>query len=296
MNTVAIDLGGTKIAAARVDRAGNILARAQCATPGQEGREAILDAVAALAAELKDAQSEGIGIGSAGVIHADGRVLRANDTLKGWQGADIVGGLRARTGFAHIRAVNDVNAHARGEAWLGAAKGVQSVFVMALGTGIGGCWLNGGVPHTGENYVTGHYGDVYVPHELGGAHQLEAVASGTGIFHHYQQHGGNPDIKDTRGVFAAYAHDAVAQKVLHAAADAVGTALASIAHVIDPQMIVYGGGLAEVDDWWWARIRDTYRARALLPLQNTPIVKATLGTDAALIGAASLIWEGGHAA
>lgn len=296
MNTVAIDLGGTKIAAARVSRTGDILARAQCKTPGQEGAHAILDAVADLVAQLRDAQSQGIGIGSAGVIHADGRVLRANDTLKGWQGADIVGGLRARTSFAHIRAVNDVNAHARGEAWLGAAKGMDSVLVMALGTGIGGCWLNRGTPHTGENYVAGHYGDVYVPHELGGAHQLEAVASGPAIFHHYQAHGGNSSISDTRGVFAAYTHDAIAQKVLDAAARAVGAALASIAHVIDPQIIVYGGGLAEVDGWWWEKIRAAYREHALLPLQNTPIVKAALGTDAALLGAASLMWEQDHAA
>ncbi|MDO5091179.1 MAG: ROK family protein [Cardiobacteriaceae bacterium] len=290
MNAIAIDLGGTKIAAARVDAKGNILARARCATPASEGRAAMLDAMAGLVEELRDDTVQGIGLGTVGVIDTDrGVVLRANDTVVGWQGTDIVSEMRARTGFERIRAVNDVNAHARGEAWLGAARGKDSVLVIAVGTGIGGCWLKGGTPHAGAHYVAGHYGDVYVPHDLGGAHQLEAVASGPAIFKHYQALGGNPALADTRAVFEAYAHDAIAKRVIDTAARVIGIALASISHAIDPEVIVYGGGLADAPAWWWDAIAASYREHALLPLRDLPFAKAALGTDAALIGAASLI-------
>ncbi|MDO4776973.1 MAG: ROK family protein [Cardiobacteriaceae bacterium] len=290
MSAIAIDLGGTKIAAARVDADGNILARTRCATPAREGREAILDAMAALVAELRDDSVQGIGIGAVGVIDTDrGVVLRANDTVVGWQGTDVIGEMRNRTGFSRIRVVNDVNAHARGEAWLGTARGKDSVLVIAVGTGIGGCWLKGGAPHAGAHYVAGHYGDVYVPHDLGGAHQLEAVASGPAIFRHYQALGGNPAIADTHGVFAAYAQDAIARRVIDTAANVIGIALASICHAIDPQVIVYGGGLADAPDWWWQAIGDSYRKHVLLPLRDAELVKAALGNDAALLGAASLI-------
>lgn len=290
MTAIAIDLGGTKIAAARVDSEGNILARARCATPAREGRAAILDAMAGLVAKLRDERVQGIGIGAVGVIDTDrGVVLRANDTVAGWQGTDVIGEMRARTGIERIRVVNDVNAHARGEAWLGAARGKDSVLVIAVGTGIGGCWLKGGAPHAGAHYVAGHYGDVYVPHDLGGAHQLEAVASGPAIFQHYQNLSGNPAIENTHGVFKAYAEDAVAKRVIDTAANVIGIALASICHAIDPQVIVYGGGLADAPDWWWQAIGESYRAHVLSPLREAALVKATLGTDAALLGAASLI-------
>ena len=293
MSAIAIDLGGTKIAAARVDAQGNILARARSSTPAREGRDAMLDAMAALVRELHDDTVQGVGIGAVGVIDTvRGVVLRANDSVVGWQGTDVIGEMRARTGIERIRVVNDVNAHARGEAWLGAARGKDSVLVIAVGTGIGGCWLKGGAPHAGAHYVAGHYGDVYVPHDLGGAHQLEAVASGPAIFRHYQNLGGNPAIENTHGVFDAYAEDAVAKRVIDTASRVIGIALANIAHAIDPDIIVYGGGLAEAPAWWWDAIGDSYREHVLLPLRDAPLVKAALGNDAALLGAASLILEG----
>lgn len=293
MTAIAIDLGGTKIAAARVDAQGHILARARSATPSREGREAMLDAMAALVHELRDDSVQGVGIGAVGVIDTTrGVVLRANETVVGWQGTDIVREMQDRTGMARIRAVNDVNAHARGEAWLGAARGHDSVLVIAVGTGIGGCWLSRGAPHTGAHYVAGHYGDVYVPHDLGGAYQLEAVASGPAIFQHYQNLGGNPAIENTHGVFAAYEHDAIAKRVIDTASRVIGIALASISHAIDPEIIVYGGGLADAPEKWWDDVRESYRAHALLPLRDVPLVKAGLGSDAALLGAASLILQG----
>lgn len=287
-----MDLGGTKIAAARVSSSGDILARAHCATPAQEGAEKILDAVAGLVAQLRDDSVQGIGMGSAGVIDpARGVVISALDTLRGWTGTDIAGGLRARTGLERVRVVNDVHAHARGEAWLGAAKGRASVLVIAVGTGIGGCWLRAGEAHIGAHCVAGHFGELHVPHNLGGDARLEAVAAGPAILRHYQRLGGSAEVADTRAVFAAYGTDNVATRVLDNASHALGVALAGLANAIDPDTIVYGGGLADVEAWWRDDVRASYRMAVLPPLREVALVKAALGTDAALLGAASLLTE-----
>ena len=290
MSAVAIDLGGTKIAAARVDDSGRIVARAQCATPAQEGAAQVLDAVAALVRDVHDASVRGIGVGSLGVIDpARGVVMAALETLRGWTGTDIAGGLQQRLHGMRVRVVNDVHAHALGEAWQGAAQGLDSVLVIAIGTGIGGCWLREGKPHVGAHCVAGHFGEMQVPHNLGGDARLEALAAGPAILRHYQRLGGNADIADTRAVFAAYGEDTVATRVLDNAAHGIGVALAGLANALDPERIVYGGGLAEVPAWWWDEVRASYRSAVLPPLRELDIIKAALGTDAALIGAASLI-------
>ena len=125
---IGVDLGGTKTAAGVVDAAGQLLFREQIPTLNRAGGAAILDATAALVERLRDraladgVRASAVGMGSAGVIDADrGTVISATDAILDWAGTEIRDGLEQRTGLP-VRVVNDVHAHALGEAWLGAFK------------------------------------------------------------------------------------------------------------------------------------------------------------------------------
>ncbi len=109
----------------------------------------------------------GVGVGSAGVIDAGrGVVVSATDAILGWAGTELTAGLAARLGLdpEAVRAVNDVHAHALGEAWAGAAAGTASSLLVAFGTGVGGSFVLDGQPLLGHRYVGGHVGHFASPY------------------------------------------------------------------------------------------------------------------------------------
>lgn len=302
---VGIDLGGTKIAAALVGADGSITSRASLPTPAAAGPEAVLDAIAELAAPLlaaaaaSGAPALGVGIGAAGVIDpATARVLSATDHLPGWAGTDLRAGLGARLGIhpSAVHAVNDVHAHALGEGWLGAAAGASSVLLAAFGTGIGGSLLLDGIPLFGARQVGGHLGHVPSIEALGlrcpcgGTGHLEAIASGPSLHALYLRSGGDPEVPDARAVFArAAAGDLLALAAIDTAATAAGRALGGLANALDPAAVIVSGGLAEAGDPWWAPLRAAFAAELIGPLSSLIPQPAALGADAALAGAASLL-------
>lgn len=312
---VGLDLGGTKIAGALVSHDGRILTRSRTATPAVRGAGAVLDAAAALAAQLASSAPAGsrllgIGLGAAGTIDpVTASVVAATDTLPGWAGTQLREELtRALTTGAHalpsslwatgspgIEAVNDVHAHALGEAWLGAAAGAPSALLVAFGTGVGGSFLTEGRPLTGAHHVAGHLGHLPSVQAAGlpcscGAHShLEAIASGPAVASAYARRGGNPGL-DTPAVFAlAAAGDPLATEVVRTAALAAGEAMAGLANAFDPHVLLVSGGLSEAGRLWWEPMLVAYREHTLSSLRATSPVAATLGGDAANLGAASLL-------
>ncbi|WP_460776088.1 ROK family protein, partial [Nocardiopsis nanhaiensis] len=134
----ALDIGGTKIAAATVTAEGEVGARHWRPTPAGKGPERILGTAADLVREaVGDLDTVGVGVGSAGVVDpATGRVRSATDALPGWAGTDLRGGLADALGRP-VTVANDVHAHALGEYWRGAARGRPTALVLAVGTGVG---------------------------------------------------------------------------------------------------------------------------------------------------------------
>src|SRR6478735_5563333 len=212
MHAVGVDLGGTKTAAGVVSAAGEVLFSETVPTLNRDGGAAILDATAALVSALIGrAQKEGlavtgVGVGSAGVIDSTrGVVVSATDAILGWAGTALTEGLAARLGLpaSSVRAVNDVHAHALGEAWVGAAAGTASSLLVAFGTGVGGSFVLGGRPLLGHRHAGGHVGHFASPHAYhggvalpcvcGGAGHVEAVASGPAIRETYLRLGGTAD-------------------------------------------------------------------------------------------------------
>ena len=326
-HVIGVDLGGTKTAAGVVAPSGEVLMSETIPTLNRDGGEAILDATAALIAGLVERAADagisvsGVGIGSAGVIDAvAGTVVSATDAILGWAGTELVPGLSARLSLAApsvqtVRAVNDVHAHALGEAWLGAAKGSSSSLMVAFGTGVGGSFVLDGAPVLGHRFVGGHVGHFASPHAYsdgvplpcvcGGSGHVEAIASGPALYEAYLRFGGSArEALDTRGVFAlasaAEALDggadtgsadnpAAALCAIDVGAAAAGQAVGGLINILDPETVVISGGLVDAGDLWWKPMEFALRQELLLPLASVPVVRAALGNSAAIVGAAKLV-------
>lgn len=305
---VGVDLGGTKTAAGVVAEDGSVLLTEQIPTLNRDGGEAILDATATLIASLIERAAalgaivEAVGVGSAGVINAaEGTVISATDAILGWSGTAITAGLTARLGLPSA-VVNDVHAHALGEAWYGAGKGANTALMVAFGTGVGGSFVINGQPVLGAHFVGGHVGHfasplaVYrgapLPCSCGHEGHVEAIASGPAIHAAYLRNGGSASLPDTRAVFdSARAGDDLALSVIAIAAAAAGQAVGGLINILDPAVVVVSGGLADGGDLWWDAMEAALRAELLTPLTAVPVVRASLGNTAAIVGAASLVLD-----
>ena len=303
---VGVDLGGTKTAAGVVAQDGSVLVQGQIPTKNRDGGAAILDATAVLVqfrierAAEQGAVVEAVGVGSAGVINAAaGTVISATDAILDWTGTAITAGLTGRLGLPSA-VVNDVHAHALGEAWKGAGAGASTALMVAFGTGVGGSFVINGKPLLGHRFVGGHVGHFAsplavhrgkaLPCSCGHTGHVEAIAAGPAIHGAYLREGGSAALLDTKAVFdLARAGDDLACRVIATAAAAAGQAVGGLINILDPEIVVVSGGLADAGDLWWAGMEHAMRAELLAPLAEVPVVRATLGNTAAIVGAASLV-------
>jgi glucokinase len=315
MHVIGVDLGGTKTAAGVVGANGEVLYSEQIPTLNRGGSDAILRATAALVGRLmRRAAGEGIdvarvGVGSAGVIDAvNGEVVSATGAILGWAGTRLTARLAQLLGLPRgaVSAVNDVHAHALGEAWRGAAAGSSSSLMVAFGTGVGGSFVLDGSPVLGHHYVGGHVGHFaspYAYHEgkalpcvCGGSGHVEAIASGPAIRESFVRFGGSPEVPDTRAVFAlaqAASADSIgdpaAVKAIGVGAGAAGQAIGGLVNILDPETVVVSGGLADAGDFWWKPMERAMRKELMAPLADIPVLRAALGNIAAIVGAAKLV-------
>ena len=262
---IGIDLGGTKIEGLALDEAGGEIARLRILTPKHDYDatvKAILEVVSYLERRAKshlgDHPPASVGVGIPGtIVRATGLVKNSNST---WlNGMPLERDLAAALGRP-VRCANDANCLAVSEATDGAAAGAGLVFAVILGTGCGGGVAVNGHVHVGPNGVAGEWGHNPLPwateDELPGPHCycgqcgcLETWISGTGLARdHATVH--PPDGRRLSGpeiVEAAEAGDAAAEGSMRRLEDRIGRALASLVNLLDPDVIVIGGGLSKVD-------------------------------------------------
>lgn len=297
---LGIDIGGTKIAAGLITDNGQVLRRAQVPTPAWEGGPRVLQAALDLAWSLSSPGESilGIGIGTGGQIDARrGVVVSATDLLPGWAGTELKAVFEAAFGIP-TQVDNDVNALARGEGRFGAGRGLSTVVYLALGTGVGGALLLKGRLHHGAHWSGGEFGHLLLSTDPearvdAGGHRgtLEAYASGPGLVQTWRELSGSADADLTGHDLAVEARrdpDGLAAQALARTGEHLGYGLVSLANCLDPDLIVIGGGLASLGDSLLAPARRILQARALPGPAQCPIVPAQLGSDASLIGAASL--------
>lgn len=298
---LAADLGGTKTALGIVSSTGQVLHREKIPTLAQAGGLQLAQHTAKALAKLSKTACElgyepvGVGIGSAGVIGPEGQVVTAANLIKDWSGTPLASILSEVTGLPSY-AVNDVHAHALGEAWCGASAQAESSLMVAFGTGVGGSYIVAGQQLRGAHSLAGHVGHFSspwatgIPCTCGGVGHVEAVASGTGIVNSYHRLGGSVAAQDLFDIEdLARAGDVTAGEALSLGAHAAGIALGDLATILDPHIIVVSGGVINLGDLWWKDMSVAYRQAALGQAADTRIIPASLGSDAPLLGAASLI-------
>ncbi len=302
---IALDIGGTKTAAALVAGDGTISVRRSVPTPAAIGPDAVLDAVGALIGEVLAAGGDaelggvdGVGIGTAGAVDTGrGRIVSSTDTFRDWVGTDVRAGVAARVpGVETIAVLNDVDAHALGEAWCGAARGIDPVLVVAVGTGVGGAIVRDGRLWTGAHHLAGEIAHIPTPGAeglrcpCGRDGHLEALAAGAAIERRFRAATGEP-VAARQIVARAQDGDGEARRLIAEAAAGLGHALAGLITTLDPAGVVVGGGVAEAGPVWWEPFLATCRADLVDALAATPIVPAQLGGDAPLLGAARAVFD-----
>ena len=297
MVAIGIDIGGTKIAIAAVGSQGEVLANVRFATEPQLGFTTALNKMIAginsviSDAGLKDEVLDGIGIGCAGPVDPLRGTIHNPHTLPTWDDCDLVSPLTAQFGIA-VRMENDADAAASGEARFGAGRGSDPMVMLTFGTGIGFAAIVKGQIYRGvggEHPEAGHIPTISSGPECycGLRGCFEAMASGTAI----DAAGKAAGFADGRAVFAAAANgNAVAARILEAATQATATAIWTMAHTFLPQRFVLGGGLIDDHFELFAKpAREALSRAVLLPKGRVDIVRASLGNDAGVVGAASLV-------
>lgn len=295
--TLALDIGGTNIAAALVDRDGVLVHRQQLPTPHAD-REQVWGTVDALVDSALAAAGgrplRGVGAGCAGPIDTvAGTVSPLNITA--WQRFPLVDRLAGRTGLP-VRLAGDVVCLAMGEHWRGAGRGSQFLLGMVVSTGIGGGLVQGGVPYLGRTGNAGHIGHVVVEPDgprcaCGGQGCVEAVASGPHLARWAHEHGWDaPPNADAKALAeAARRGDRVAVQAFTRGANAIAVAIASAAAVCDLDLVIVGGGVANAGEVLFGPLRAALpRYAGLSFLRSLRVVPAELGGDAGLVGAAAL--------
>jgi glucokinase len=276
---LAVDIGGTKLAAGLVETAqGRILRRATTPTPRSDDADVVFGALVGLLDELgpERATAEVCGIGSGGPMSPGGETL-APVHIPAWQGFPLRRRMEEATGLA-VFVDNDAKAVALAEGWVGAAAGVSAYLGMVVSTGIGGGIVLDGRLLDGQAGNAGHIGHIVVEPDgrrcfCGGRGCLEGEASGRAI----EAITGRPPAEAT-------------PEVIDRSGRLVGRAVASVANLLDLRLAVVAGSVAlGFGDPFFAAAQDELDSRARLDFSRGTVIRpAGLGGDAPLIGAAAV--------
>lgn len=309
-------LGATSADVALADRAGTVLVSETVALAIADGPEAVLDRVDALFARLYDrcggdvGPLSGIGIGIPGPVEFDTGRPVAPPIMPGWDGYAIADRFRSRYG-APAWVDNDVNVLALGEWREGIARGHSNVVFIKIGTGIGAGIISDGSLHRGAQGAAGDVGHIQVVEDpevicrCGNVGCLEAVAGGFAIARQAEraaQEGRSPylaAVLDREGALtaadvaaAASRGDAVSTEMLQRAGRLVGTMLAGVVNLLNPSLIVIGGGVAAAGDVLLASIRESVYRRSLpLATRNLLVTPSSLGHRGGVIGIVAMVLD-----
>jgi glucokinase len=304
---IGIDLGGTKVLGSLVE-GGEVRAQEKRSTPVEGGP----DDVVALIAEVVEAlggPGDGVGIGAPGVVDVEGGIVSRAPNLPGWtRSVPLRELLSEALGGAPVAIDNDVNVAALAEHRLGAGRGVDDLLCVFVGTGVGGGLILDGRLRRGPSGLAGEIGHMIVqpggrPCGCGGFGHLESYAGRAGLEREARRRheGGEATVlldlakhgRMKSSVFAKAldAGDAITRELLDEAIEALGVALSATTALVDVELVVVGGGLA---DRLGQAFVDRMQAAVTERLFGPPLrcVPAALGDDAGTIGASLLLDAG----
>lgn len=312
--TIGVDIGGTKVAAGVVTPGGRVLARLRTETPERSKSPAVVeDTIVSVVSDLRqEYKVRAVGVGAAGFVdERRSRVLFAPHLS--WREEPLRDALSVRLGLPVV-VENDANASAWAEVRAGAARGVDDVVVVNLGTGIGGAIVLDGQLRRGRYGLAGEFGHMTV---VPGGHRCEC--GNRGCWEQYAS--GNALTRDARELVAAESPvaealrqavggdpklitgplvselarkgDRACRELLEEAGGWLGVGLANLAAAFDPELFVIGGGVSEVGELLLGPARSAFEkgltGRGYRP--EARVVAAALGNEAGVIGVADLARE-----
>ena len=296
MIRIGVDFGGTKIEAAALDAGGQIVERLREPNPGSYDAALVLLRSLIDRVEAKVGRAASVGVGLPGSVSPKTGVARNANTT--WlNGRPFREDLAEALGRP-VRLANDANCLALSEAVDGAGAGANVVFAVILGTGCGGGVTAGGRLIEGLNGIGGEWGHMPLPWPAGADELpaptcwcgqtgcLELYCSGTGFQNDYQRNTGKTAL-GARIIELMRAGDAEAKASFARYADRLGRALAVVCNIIDPDVIVLGGGMSNVAELY-ETLPPIIAGRVFSDVFETPIRQAKHGDSSGVRGAAWL--------
>jgi len=293
---IGIDWGGTKIEAIALDPDSyEEINRIRVDAPKDNYQE-ILKTVSSLISEIAaNKNNYTVGIGMPGSLHPKTGLVQVSNT-KALEGQDVKRDLEKILGL-EIRIANDADCLAISEATDGAGKNYNSVFAVILGTGVGAGYVHNKKLVVGPNKLTGEWGQNPIPGPMdnyeksikrhcGRIGAIEVFLSGPGLVQFYEYVSGNK--LESKAIVEKYRNgEETASKVMDTYFERTARSFSSFVNILDPDVIVCGGGMSEIDELYFEipkRIEQYIASNIFL----TPIVKAEHGSSSGVRGAAHL--------
>jgi glucokinase len=307
--SIGIDIGGTNLRAALINRAWEAEERISLSTSSV--REEVLKQVEEVALKLKIGKDVlGIGIGSPGNIDVRRGIVYDAPNIKGWDNVPLKSYVEEKTNLPTF-IDNDANVMALAESRIGAGKGAGNIICITLGTGVGGALIINGELYHGAMLTAGEIGHIPVNVNgplcnCGGRGCLERyvgnrfiVERATGAIEDGQKSLIAELVEGDLGKVtpefisrAALKGDKLAIEIWNEVGRYIGVALSGLVNLLNPEVIIIGGGVAKADSLVFDPIRQTIKERAMrMPAKMVRVVPAKLGKDAGMIGAGILVWE-----
>lgn len=303
---IGIDMGGTNIRLALISSDGLAITSARYKTSAQEGKDAIISRLSSATAEMiaegrKHGMVIGVGIGAPGLI--ENGVVRCSPNLPGWNDVPLQRLLEDALALPVVLE-NDANAVAYGENCLGAGRGLKSLICITLGTGVGGGLILDGRIWRGAFGMAGEVGHMVIEPEgnicsCGNRGCLETYASATGIVRMAREIVSKGDASWETGNLtteilegAARGGDKAAISLFASAGRYLGIGIASLLHILNPEAVIIGGGVAGAWSLFYPSLSEEINRRCFREIaEKTKIMPASLGDNAGILGAARLAFE-----
>lgn len=299
---VGVDVGGTTVKMGMFSDTGELLEKWEIPTRLQDQGSHILSDIIDSIEEKRNAfpgNIKGIGVGIPGPVTNDGTVLKCANL--GWDVFSVSNKLADLTGVGNVKVGNDANVAALGEMWKGGGRGYDSIVMVTLGTGVGGGIILQGKILTGSKGAGGEIGHTKVNLEetemcgCGNRGCLEQYASATGIVHMAEKNLRADSCLAGQKITAkavfdgAKAGDLYCLEVVESFGKYLGIALSNVAHVVDPEAFVIGGGVSAAGQIILDVVKKYYNENVMFALKNKKFHLAELGNDAGIYGAVRMV-------
>jgi glucokinase len=313
MVAIGIDLGGTNIKAALVDKEKGFVHTSSVPTHADMGKDHVFDRIADSVNDLLSLAKDkpiGIGMGLPGMVSMDRKTVKSPPNLPGWKNENVYDELKKRTGLDSV-IENDANLAALGSARYGQGEHFDSFIMITLGTGVGGGIIFENKIYRGTTGMAAELGHVIIDYHgpLSNSNTRGGIEAylGQRFLSRYaadaiRQNTDNPLYEKFNRDFdklepidlyhAAKAGNELAITILRKTGEKLGFALVNYIHILDIRKIIVSGGVAKAGDFILKPAKET-ASRLLMPpfVEDFEIIYESLGNDAALLGAASLAFE-----